>query len=256
MAKLNLKQLGKAGMLYAKTHTAGIAAGIAGVGFLCAIGSAVVATVKSVREVDAIKEENGVSLEPKAVIKACWKNYIPTALFTATGIVGLGYAGAKYESQVKALAASLAMSENAFKEVRDQVIKQIGQDEYDKLIETVHKEEIAKESPEEKDIVTTGYGDQLFKESWTGQYFYSTPEKVREAVNDINYRYRGEEMIPFSDWLDALGLNSCKAGEVYSFDAGKGMIEYYTSAFKTANDRSGLVINYRNRPCLDPYLVL
>lgn len=256
MLKLNLKQLGKTSILYAKKHTAGLAAIVAGTGFICAIGSAVIATVKSVREVDSLEEETGEALDPKAVIKACWKNYIPTALFTATGIVGLSYAGAKYESQIKALATSLAMSENAFKEVRDQVIRQIGQDEYDKLIETVHQEEIAKEAPEEKDIVSTGFGDQLFKDSWTGQYFYSTPEKIREAVNDINYRYRGEPTIPFSDWLDALNLNQCKAAEIYSFDVEKGMVEYYTTPFKTANERSGLVINYRNRPCLDPYIMM
>lgn len=202
------------------------------------------------REDNELTEEEieKIQLKPTEVVKAVWRDYIPTAIAlggTTACIIGAHSISAK---RTAAMAALYTMSESALKEYKEQAEKVVGKKKAEEITDAVNADRVAKNPPVEGQIANMGGGQTLCYEPITGRYFWSTPEKILAAVNDLNARMiGGDERIPLNEYFYELGLDGTKYGEDQGWSV-ENMIKVRFSSSLTSDARPVLSVDHENAP--------
>ena len=120
------------------------------------------------------------------------------------------YAG-KYEEKVKEI-----IGEEKAEEVKAEVVNDLGKDTHAKIVsygDDWVEDQIAR-------AIHTGHGNVLMYDEIIGRFFYSSPEWVRKAANDVNYDAvnEGFGMKSLNDFYDANDLPNVEAGESLMWD--------------------------------------
>lgn len=85
-----------------------------------------------------------------------------------------------------AYAAAYHITDKAFNEYKAKVVETIGEKKAEKVEEAIVKDHMEANPPVENDIIYTGFGTTLFYDDFTGRYFYSDINHIREAINKLN----------------------------------------------------------------------
>lgn len=197
---------------------------------------------------DLTEEEiEEIKLKPVEVVKAVWKDYIPTGIAlvgTTACIIGAHSISAK---RTAAMAALYTMSENALKEYKEQTEKVVGKRKANDIQDAVYSEKV-KDMPSDEHIQNIEGGSVRCWEPITGRPFWSTPEKIQAVVNELNARMiGGDERIPENEYFYELGLD----GVAYGDDVGwsvDNMIKIRFTSSLTSDARPVLVIGHENAP--------
>jgi len=138
---------------------------------------AIKGTIKAVKLCEEKKVTNG-----REVIETVWKCYIPTLgmlLLTTTAIICNGRINAK---KIAVLTSAYSGSVEALKKVEEKMTEQIGPKKTQKAIDEANASIAQDHAPsDQKDIIATGKGTQLFFLRPTGQWFYSDRHGVELA---------------------------------------------------------------------------
>lgn len=227
---------------------------LGGLGCVFFVGGAVkcVFDTKTALElIDIRKKELGVDkLDFKETVKTAWKAYIPTAGLEVAGVACVVSSLTKSHKDAAALSSVYALSETAFKDYRDQVVKSIGEKKEKEIRDTVAQQKVLTNPP--KDIIMTGNGDQLCKDSFTGRYFESSVEKIQQAINELNDELLNgvDGSVTINDFYYRIGLEDVKNGDDIGWDYGLyGLIKVDFDATLTPDKRPCLVVDFdKNRP--------
>ncbi len=160
----------------------------------------------------------------------------------ASGITTIGAIVFSYRISVSrsaALAAAYGISEKAFQEYKEKVIENVTPKKAIDIQDAVDQEKMAKNPPPDKGIMIIGSGEVLCLDSYSGQYFNTTVEKIRRAENHVNTQ---------------LGMHgSAKLGEFYA-EAGLKQADMYESFAWTSNNFCEVEFTTQltddGRPCL------
>lgn len=216
-------------------HGQEILTGGAILGTGAAVVSAVKATKKADKLIEAKKEElQADKLTVKETITTTWPCYINTALFTVGSIGcalgGLGYSKGKYASLLTMCAAN-TNELNRYKKYIDDFIENNDKKSVDDPTKVqVKKEDIVKEKPKhfknpdvkseatlDKEFtnreVIIGNNDILFLDPLSGRTFKSTREKVDRAVVELNANLLSWGTVTLNDWYTLIGLRSTRSGD-------------------------------------------
>lgn len=151
-------------------------AGLAGTAW-----QAVDATIKAVKLCEE-KEVHGA----KEVIKTVWKLYIPGAGFfilTTIAIGGQAHLSSKLSKQLMTATGLYAASQADLKAMKDKTKELFGERKEKKIEEEIDQDRVKKmPKPDEKDIVKTGHGNQLFQLTLNGGYFRANPDWIRNQI--------------------------------------------------------------------------
>ena len=102
----------------------------------------------------------------------------------------------------------------------------VGEEKAEEVKAEVNNEVVAKHPLEERFVYSTGKGDMIYLDVWTGRYFRSSRGAIESAVNIVNYRMNnGEMFISLNEFYDLLGLPEVKFGEEWGFDVNKGLLD-------------------------------
>lgn len=189
------RSLGRA----AKRNAPVISLVIAGVSFVGATISAIKATSVSVRQIDKATEEKGEKLSAKEIIKACGKNYIPTALATATGVTALVIGGRGYHTRYKSVAALLAATETSKKQLEEVVLEKFGEKKFEEVQNEVAKKQLETDPVSKSSVYSTGKGTTLCKDSLSGRYFRCDIEQIKRGLNAFNERLLKCECLDYNE---------------------------------------------------------
>ena len=174
-------------------------------------------TVQAVRLIDKKTLEKGAPLTTGEKIKEVWPCFIPAAAAT------LGSAGCAIGAthvlltQNTALMAALAASE----------AKNHGLLEKAEGLLSDEKSGISMEAPESavssspadpNAVISTGYGNEKFKDAITGREFYSRREFITQQTVRISNAVVTNGSQSMNDLYFRLGIGSCDAGETYGFN--------------------------------------
>lgn len=170
-------KLSKDGLHFLSKNSNVVLTVISVTGVATTVAMAVRDTVKAVK----ICEENKV-VGTKQIIKTCWKCYIPTigvAILTTTAIIGNGRINAK---KIAVLTSAYSGSLEALNKIEAKMSEQIGPKKTQRAIDDANVD-IAKSNipADQKSIIATGKGTQLFYLRSTGQWFYSDRNGVELA---------------------------------------------------------------------------
>lgn len=179
-----------------------------------------------------------------------YKYYIPAAATGAATIACIIGANTISTKRSAALASAVGLSEYAFKEYRQKVVEQLGENKETKVHDAVMQDVVNRNPVSDNQVIITGNGKSLFLDNFSERYFESDMESVRRAVNDINEQIFGEDSASLNDFYNRIGIRGSKLGDELGWNQTNKLEIRYSTALSEDN-RPCVVIDYRKAPLND-----
>lgn len=163
---------------------------------------------------DILKEEGLEDAHWKDQLKVTWKAYIPTAISLCATIASTFYLHRVGENRIAAVTSAAAITDRMFREYVAKVEEKLEPE----VVQAI-KDEIAQDHYDADyaagEYIPTPDGE-LFRDGFSGRYFDSTVEEIREAVNSLNKDMLHCGYASLTDYYDLIGLPattiSCSIG--------------------------------------------
>ena len=247
MGKLNLAKICQSIKTSFGKHSPEILTGIGIAGSVVAIVCAVKATPKAMVLIEEKKKElQKEKLTTAETIKAAWPCYIPALAAEAASIVCLLGSSRTNNRRSAALATAYSLSESAFREYKSKVIETIGEKKEKDVTDSVSKSKV--ENTPVQEVIITEKGNTLCLDFLSGRYFKTDIEKLKKAINDLNFRMRSESFISLNDLYYEIGLEGTGIGEDIGWDIDRGYIEPRFSSQLTSDGSPCLVLDFQRLP--------
>lgn len=172
-----------------------------------------------------------------------WRLYIPptvASLATIGCIITLHQTGAR---QAAAASALYSVTERAFSDYQKKVVEHIGEKKEQTVRDEVAQDRVNNEPPQPNSIFDTPHGNVLFKDSFSGRYFYNDVEHVRKAQNDINHQVLTEGFISLSELYDRLGLPGTKTSDDIGWNL-DSQLDFHITTTLTENNEPCIYLDY------------
>ena len=181
------------------------------VGTVGLIVSGIMAVNQTPRAMDILqRHEDEKDLDEELTTKEkfqdCWKVYLPSVALAASSVACIIFARRIDAKRMAAWAAAYQMSENALIRLQDSIKDEFGERKLKKIEDNADLR-IMEEHPINPDeIISTGNGDDLFCDYYSGRYFRSNPEAIKAQYNSFISDLLSEDGLSVNDWLSKLDL--------------------------------------------------
>jgi hypothetical protein len=176
-----------------------------------------------------------------------WKQYVPAAgicAMTVASIVGANHISTR---RVAAFASAYSFAEKGFAQYKEKVLEKVGEKKEGEIRDEVAKQQLKDHPTHKTPIIITGKGEHLCFDAHSGRYFQSDIEKVRSAVNDINFQVLNDDSASLSDYWNLVGLDSTSGSDDLGWRTEKKLECHYTSEL-TKEGTPCLVITFLTQP--------
>lgn len=153
------------------------------------------------------------SIQPREEFELVWRLYIPpaiSAVLTIGAIVGAAHVNNR---RAAAMATAYTITERAFSEYKEKVVEKVGEKKERAYRDEIAQERVDRNPMEDSVVVVTNNGDVLCYEHFTGRYFNSSMEALKQAENDINFQILHDGYASVSDLYFLLGLPPTASSE-------------------------------------------
>lgn len=195
------------------------------------------------------EEIDAIQLKFTEVVKAVWKDYVPTAIAlagTTACIIGAHSISAK---RTAAMAALYTMSEQALKDYKLEAEKVVGKGKAGQIKDEVAKRDLERHPYDPDRPVTLGAGDVLCYDRMSGQYFPSTMQKIRAAAAELNARMAYGERVSRNDFYYEIGARAVQYGDDSGWSVENQIELEYTSDLMS-DGTPVLAIGHKNAPSM------
>jgi len=185
-------------------------------------------------------------LEFKEKVYLVWKLYLPpvaVGVVTVASIITASQIGTR---RAAAMAAAYTVTEKAFSEYKDQVVKKFGETKEQMVRDSLAQEQVSNHPVGDRQVIIAG-GNVLCYEPFTDRYFDSDMESIKKAMNDLNYRINNNWYASLSEFYDLLGLPRTSYSDEVGWNADKLLELEFTTTLAT-DGRPAIVINYQVQP--------
>lgn len=245
MTKEMIMSKAKAFGTLAYAHSPEILTGISCVGTVATAilsGRAALRINEKLELMESIKEE---PLDTKEKIIGTWTEYIPPALAAGVSISAAVLSQRTSAQRYTALLAAYTTSEKLLKENRTKIAKLLGVEQKGML---PAPDAVLDEVPNfENMIIDTGKGKTICFDPMTGRYFYSDPEAIRTAQNDVLEQIHGDWSATLNEFYAALGLDAVKLGDDLGWNV-NNLIRIRFDSSLLSNGTPILVLDYEVYP--------
>lgn len=233
---------------------AGIVTGIAAVIFSANAG------MKTAEDLDKAREDlidGADDITPKAKAKIFVKNFWPAVTLEAISIVST--CGSNHIRDVRsasAIAAANGAANLAIRELADyrsEVKNQLGENTDRKIRDGVAQNRVSDDFKDNDGQIypvnAKQIGDVLCKDSITGRYFWSTPEKLHKAENWLVQETNEDMYSSLNDWYGKLGIEciSDAVGDYLQWTP-DDHFSLYLSTTLTPDERPCIYVEYNPYP--------
>ena len=213
---------------------------------------AIIATPKAIELVKNAEKEKGEPLTKTELIKTAWKPYIPTIVSETGSLICIIGAQSINDRRNAALLTAYSITEKAQSEYKDKVIETVGPKKEKAIMDKVAEEKVKNNPPQSSEVIITGNGNYLCLNSLTGGYFRSDIEKIRHAVNNINYKMLNENYISENEVFYELKYPLTSNGDELGWNIFEdGKIEVHFSSQLTSDGEPCLVLLFDKPPRYD-----
>ena len=236
---------------FIRRHSTQFLSGMAVFGLGTSVAFAIKDTPAAQLAVDRLRDEMPEGQEPtkmeifKAALPAYGRTIASTAI-TAGCIVG---AEVINDREKALLTAACAASEAALTKWKQKTLETVGETKTTDIYEKMAKEEVQANPVTQANVIATGLGDSLILDSWSGRYFTSDINKVRQAVNEVNRDIINDMWATVNDFYYHLNLPDIDAGSRLGWNV-DNMLEVQFTTEMTEDGRPCLVIGYVHQPSL------
>lgn len=155
--------------------------------------------------------------------------------------------------KIATLSAAYTITDNAFREHKEKFAEILGEKRAQQVREAVSRDHVQNNPPpeDESKIVTTGTGDVLCYDEYSGRYFYSNAEKIGEAIIKLSHDIQTEMTICLNDFYYEIGLPFIKMGDEFGWNVDhteRGMIPIHYTATMTPDKRPCIAVQFELEP--------
>lgn len=193
--------------LFVKRNASTILTCAGGVGVVATVVMSVKATPKAMLLLEEAKKEKGEDLTKVETVIAAGPAYIPAAFMGVSTLACIVGANVLNKRTQASMASAYALLNESYKEYRAKVV-----DLYGKEVDTHIKNEVAKDKYKETNVSNTD-GKELFYDTFSGRYFESTMEAVKDADYKINKVIMGDGGAFLNEYYEFLGIPPVDGGD-------------------------------------------
>lgn len=178
----------------------------------------------------------------KEQVRHTWVLYVPAGISGAAAIVCI-IAGTRAQAQKTAAAvAAYSITERAFSEYKEKVVEQIGNNKERAIRDEIAQEQVIQNPPSQMMLVAVE-GNVLCCELFSGRYFWSTMDKIKSAVNEINSRIVKDEYVLLDEFYDLLFISRTDASGSMGWEDAK-LLELQYTAVMTDDNKPCMAFSY------------
>ena len=266
MKKTDVTKLIKGATAFMSKNSPEILTGVGIVGMCTTVVLAVKATPKAldlleekrkeklraatVEEAKEWSEDTGIPLTPVEYVTACWKPFVPVVVTGAVSIACVIGSRSVSARRNAALYSAYKLSETALSEYKEKVVETIGEKKAKEVVDKIAKDKVEKNPVSDSEVIITGKGESLFMDPLSGRYFMSDMQKVKAAINDLNWNmgYHNDMYVSLSELYDLLGLSRTKISDEIGWRIDNGVISPIFSAQIADDGRPCLVLDFETPP--------
>lgn len=197
--------------LFVKKNAPTILSGLAGAGVVATTVLAVKATPKALALLEEAEEQKGEELTKTEIITVAGKVYIPTILVGVGTLACIFGANILSKRQQAAMMSAYALLDSSYKEYKSKVKELHGEEAHGEVVKGIAKDKY------EEDKIDVGEDMQLFFDEFSGRYFESTMERVRNAEYQLNRELFMKSYATLNEWYYFLGMLPHEAGDMYGW---------------------------------------
>lgn len=196
-------------------------------------------------EMNRKPEESDIPFKDLAV--ETWTYYIPTAVMATATIGCIVGTHSIHVRRGAALTAMYTMADTAFKEYKDQVVKQFGSKKEKKIREGVQEDRLQEKPPVNSEVIVVKSEGVMCYDEMSGRYFKANLESLRKAENDINFQIYREMYASLNTFYSKIGLGMTKLGEEVGWNNDRPLELEFTTIL-SEGDQPCVCLNYRVQP--------
>lgn len=145
--------------------------------------------------------------------KLTWHCYILPVLAGGATVFLFLWSHKKQGEKLLALATAYSLTDSAFKEYRNKVEELYGKSKEQKVLHEIHQDKTNEMTLLDSDILAVNHGDVLCVDGWTGVKFYSTAQKIKDAVGQVNAEMIDDMYANINSLYEWLNVPPCKMGQ-------------------------------------------
>lgn len=194
---------------------------IGGAGVITTAVAAVKDTTNALERIKAAKAEKDEELTKLEIVKVAAPAYISTAVSGITTIVCIFGANKLNKRQQASLMSAYAFLDNSYKNYKDKVEEMYGEGTNYTI-----EGELAKDAYKESDLEVDD-GMELFYDAFSGRYFESTMEAVKQAWYDTNRELVNNGTLSLNEHYAILGLVPIDCGDALGWSCSMNFDTYW-----------------------------
>lgn len=231
----------------------GILIGLGISSMLMSIGVAYIYAPLAKDALDDKKDELGVDkLHPIDTIKTVWPYVTPSLVFASAGVACILGGNQINLNRGTAAMTAYMMSESALRSYRDSAKEVVGEKKEKDIREAAAKKMYYDDLQNGRmTVITNGCADDFWMyDHLTRQKFRSNVQKVKDAVNNLNYRIVHGEVLSVCDYCLEMNEEPVEMGKNFVWDVNRnGLIELYPpTAYVMENGEPVIDIMHRVDP--------
>jgi hypothetical protein len=187
----------------------------------------------------------GKKYDKKELVKAYWKDFTPAAISgvaTITCIIAANHIGTR---RTAAIAAAFKLSEQLTEEYKERVVKTLGAKKEETMRSELAQERMTRTGG--SDVIIISGSECVFYDEMSGRFFKAEMEKIRKAVNDINYKVNNYYSASLSDFYEQIGLSTTSFSDGIGWNTDE-LLEIQYSATLLDDGRPAIAISFNNVP--------
>lgn len=228
-------------------NSPGILTGLAVAGSVATAYLTGVASMRAARLIDETEAFGNYGLEPKEKVILVWRMYLPAVITGGVTVTCIIFSNRIGSRRAAAVAAAYSLTERAFEEYRDKVVEKLGERKEQAIRDEIVQDRMDRHPPVQSQVIVTGTGDVLCTDAYSGRYFNSSVESIRQAQNDVNFQILHDGYASLTDFYDRLGLSSTQISDNVGWNSGR-MLEIFFSAALTPEQKPCVSIEFSVEP--------
>lgn len=194
---------------------------IGGAGVIVTAVAAVKDTNDALERIKAAKADREEEMTKYEIVKVAAPAYISTVVSGATTLACIFGANVLNKRKQASLMSAYAFLDATYKDYKEKVEELYGDGSNDKI-----REELAKDVYKQNEY-EVDEGMELFYDDFSGRYFESTMEKVKQAWYDTNRELVNNGTLSLNEHYDILGLLPIDSGDALGWSCAMNFDTYW-----------------------------
>ena len=154
------------------------------------------------------------------------------------------------ERKAAIMASLYSASEASLRRLEKKMMEEIGEERAGKVHAKVAQDVLNERGFSEEEVENTGKGNTLFFEPWTGRYFRSSLDAVKNDVADYNKDVTSRCWATFNDFFDYIGIRNAKCADGVGYNLDHKLEVVYIEGSVTHTKELCWVMRYIEDPLL------